>query len=48
MPQDQLEPVRDALERLRSIAWDVVRPTFEKTMTASVEEAFGKELKRLS
>jgi hypothetical protein len=47
MPQDQLGPVRDALERLRSIAWEVVRPTFEQTMTSAVEEAFGKELKRL-
>ena len=47
MPQEQLGPVRDALERLRSIAWEVVRPTFERTMTTAVEEAFGKELKRL-
>ena len=47
MPQEQLPAVRDSLERLRSVAWEVVRPTFQRTMTAEVEEAFGKELKRL-
>ena len=47
MPQEQLGQVRDSLERLRAIAWEVVRPTFERTMTTAVEEAFGKELKRL-
>jgi DNA-binding transcriptional MerR regulator len=47
MPQEQLPTVRDSLERLRAVAWEVVRPTFERTMTTAVEEAFGKELKRL-
>lgn len=47
MPQEQLQSVRTALERLRSIAWEVVRPTFQQQMTAAVEERFGKELKRL-
>ena len=47
MPQERLPEVRRSLERLRGVAWEVVRPTFERTMTAEVEEAFGKELKRL-
>ncbi len=47
MPADQLDYVRTSLERLRSIAWEVVRPTFQRKMTGAVEEAFGKELKRL-
>ena len=47
MPPEQVPAVRKALERLRSVAWEVVRPTFQRTMTAEVEEAFGKELKRL-
>lgn len=47
MPSEKLPEVRGALERLRSVAWEVVRPTFERTMTTEVEEAFGKELKRL-
>lgn len=47
MPPERLPAVRAALERLRSVAWEVVRPTFQRTMTAEVEQAFGKELKRL-
>lgn len=47
MPQDQLPEVRRSLERLRSVAWEVVRPTFQRMMTEQVEQAFGKELKRL-
>jgi DNA-binding transcriptional MerR regulator len=47
MPSEQLPAVRESLERLRGVAWEVVRPTFQRTMTAEVEQAFGKELKRL-
>ncbi|HET7483030.1 MAG TPA: MerR family transcriptional regulator [Actinomycetota bacterium] len=47
MPQDQLTPVRESLERLRAVAWEVVRPVFQRTMSTAVEEAFGKELRRL-
>lgn len=47
MPSERLPEVRQSLERLRSVAWEVVRPTFQIAMTAEVEEAFGKELKRL-
>ena len=47
MPQDQLPEVRRSLERLRSVAWEVVRPTFQRMMSEQVEQAFGKELKRL-
>ena len=48
MPAEMLPDVRKSLERLRSVAWEVVRPTFQKAMTTEVEDAFGKELKRLS
>ena len=48
MPADGLSDVRKSLERLRSVAWEVIRPTFQKAMSTEVEEAFGKELKRLS
>ena len=47
MPQEQLSSVRESLERLRAVAWEVVRPTFQQAMTTAVEESFGKELKRL-
>lgn len=47
MPPEQLPAVRAALEGLRGIAWEVVRSTFQATMTEEVEQAFGKELKRL-
>jgi DNA-binding transcriptional MerR regulator len=47
LPQEQLPEVRESLERLRAVAWEVVRPTFQAAMTAEVEEKFGKELKRL-
>ena len=47
MPPERLPEVRQSLERLRSVAWEVVRPTFQTAMTAEVEQAFGKELKRL-
>jgi len=47
MPPERLPEVRRSLERLRSVAWEVVRPTFQIAMTAEVEQAFGKELKRL-
>ena len=47
MPPERLPEVRRSLERLRSVAWEVVRPTFQIAMSAEVERAFGKELKRL-
>lgn len=46
MPQEQLPEVRRSLEKLRSLASDVVLTTFRLTMAAETERAFGKELER--
>jgi DNA-binding transcriptional MerR regulator len=46
MPQDQLPEIRKSLEKLRSLASDVVVRTFRLTMAAEAESAFGKELER--
>jgi hypothetical protein len=46
MPQEQLPEVRRSLEKLRSLASDVVLTTFRLTMAAETESAFGKELER--
>lgn len=46
MPQEQLPEIRKSLEKLRSLASDVVLTTFRLTMAAETENAFGKELER--
>lgn len=46
MPQEQLPEIRKSLEKLRSLATDVVLGTFRLTMAAETEAAFGKELER--
>lgn len=46
MPQEQLPEIRKSLEKLRSLATDVVIGTFRLTMAAETEAAFGKELQR--
>jgi DNA-binding transcriptional MerR regulator len=46
--QGELTRARQALERLRSIASDALLSVFRMTMTAAVEEAFGKELEARS
>lgn len=46
MPQEQLPEIRKSLEKLRSLATDVVIGTFRLTMAAETEAAFGKELER--
>lgn len=46
MPQEQLPEIRKSLEKLRSLASDVVLTTFRLTMAAETESAFGKELER--
>lgn len=46
MPQEQLPEIRRSLEKLRSLASDVVLTTFRLTMAAETERAFGKELER--
>lgn len=47
MPAEQLPPLSDSLQRLRNIAWDVVRPAFQSSMTSEVEATMSKELERL-
>ena len=46
MPQERLPDVRKSLEKLRSLASDVVLTTFRLTMAAETESAFGRELER--
>jgi hypothetical protein len=46
MPQEQLPEIRKSLEKLRSLATDVVVGSFRLTMAAETEAAFGKELER--
>src|SRR3712207_8856542 len=43
MPQEQLPEVRRSLEKLRSLASDVVLTTFRLTMARSEERRVGKE-----
>ncbi len=47
MPAEQLPPLSESLQRLRNIAWDVVRPAFQSSMTSEVEATMSKELERL-
>lgn len=46
MPQEQLPEIRKSLEKLRSLASDVVIGTFRLKMAAETEAAFGKELEK--
>jgi hypothetical protein len=46
MPEDKLPEVRASLERLRSVATDVLLGAFSLSMGDEVEQAFGKELAR--
>ncbi len=46
LPEEQLPEVRKSLEKLRSLASDVVLSTFRLTMAAETETAFGKEMER--
>jgi DNA-binding transcriptional MerR regulator len=43
---ERLPEVIESIERLRPIASEVLLAVFEHTMTAEVEDAFGKELER--
>jgi DNA-binding transcriptional MerR regulator len=47
-PEDRLNEVVDAIERLRPVASQVVTAVFQQTMTREVERGFGKELARIS
>lgn len=46
MPEEQLATMRESLEKLRSLASDVVLTTFRLTMATETERAFGKELEK--
>jgi hypothetical protein len=46
-PEDRWPEVRDALERLRPLAADSLLAVFQLAMNDAVEEAFGRELRRL-
>jgi DNA-binding transcriptional MerR regulator len=45
-PEEDWPRVREALERLRPLASDAVLASFQRAMTAAVEQAFGKEIER--
>jgi len=45
-PDEQWPEVREAVERLRPLASETLLAVFQRTMTAEVEQAFGKELER--
>jgi DNA-binding transcriptional MerR regulator len=45
-PDEDWPRIREALERLRPLASEAVLATFQRTMTQSVERAFGRELER--
>jgi DNA-binding transcriptional MerR regulator len=47
-PVSELPQVRKALERLRPLAADAITTAFNNTMTADVQEAFGREIERRS
>jgi DNA-binding transcriptional MerR regulator len=47
-PEDRLNEVVEAIERLRPIASQVITAVFQQTMSREVEKGFGKELARLS
>ena len=45
-PEEQLPEVREALDRLRPLATEVVVALFHQRMTRKVERAFGRELEK--
>jgi DNA-binding transcriptional MerR regulator len=45
-PEDQLPQVRDAIDRLRPMASEVVLALFQQRMTRRVERAFGRALEK--
>ncbi len=47
MPEDGWPEVREALDRLRPLASEVLLAVFEPTMTRAVEDAFGREAEKL-
>ena len=47
-PEERLDEVVEAIERLRPVASQVITAVFQQTMSREVEKGFGKELARLS
>jgi hypothetical protein len=47
-PKERWPEVLEAIERLRPIASQALVAAFQMTMSAHVEQAFGKELDRMS
>ena len=47
MPDEGWPAISEALERLRPLAAEVLLATFEPTMTAATEQAFGREAEKL-
>ena len=47
-PQERWPEVLEAIERLRPIASQALVAVFQMTMSQQVEQAFGKELDRMS
>ena len=45
-PEERWPEVREALERLRPLASESLLAVFQLTMTAAVDDAFGRELER--
>jgi DNA-binding transcriptional MerR regulator len=45
-PEERWEEVTETLERLRPIATEAMMAVFKQTMTAEVEDAFGKVMER--
>ncbi len=45
-PEDRWSQIRHALERLRPLASEALMASFNRTMTVTVEEAFGQKLDR--
>jgi DNA-binding transcriptional MerR regulator len=46
-PEDGWPAIREALDRLRPLATEVLRSVFEQTMTQATEQAFGREAEKL-
>lgn len=47
LPEEGWPEIREALERLRPLASEVLLAVFEPTMTQAVERAFGREAEKL-
>ena len=47
-PEERWPEILESIERLRPIASQALLASFRQTMTREVQDAFGKELARLS